>query len=800
MRNPARVFYFVFILLSINCFGQRHLIDSLQRELSLTGTDTGRIFLLFELSKAYGRSMPDSGMYYASVAERLSDKPSSPRMKAIAGMALGVANLRKKNYVRAESYLNEALVVFKRTGSRFHEAECRTHMGAMFIELGDYRRGEELIQEALRTLLEIESDGTKQRKAETGLMILRCYHIMYLSRSSQSRFKEALEIVKTAEKFQLERNIRWSTTYNSYGALYLNLGNPERAIHYFNLGLRKALENHEIEEEIRFYSNLGYLFAQSADYFKASEYYRKGIARAGAEKQFRTLGILYENLGNIHMKQADYPNALGFYIQAWHLLEKHGKPIELASICSLIGDYYIFRHDTLRAMEFLNKSRSILEPSGTRDGLAVLYGKMGIVYQQEKNYVKAMEMFLKSLRIRESLGSRSGMADSHYQLAGLFLEFNGPGDSSRRHFEQALRFNESSRNLLLSANCYSGLGKISFQTKEYEKSIYYFKKAASITGSLGTLKELYENYKLLSTACEKAGYPESALNYYKLYTDIKDSVLNESVLKQTAELEKKYESEIKEARIRLLNKDNEIAASQIRRQKLMRNSILGAVFLFLILGVVLFSRFRIRQKEKQLAERLRISADLHDDIGATLSSFSVYSEVIRQQAEQKNYGKVKEMVDQIGSDSRTMIESMSDIVWAIDPRNDSMKRVLLRMKHYANTILGGKKINPEYLFDPELENLQLGMEKRRSLFLIFKEGINNMAKYSNARHAVIQLSANKGEINLIIRDDGSGFDENKLQHINGLNNMRYRASQVKGTLHVNAAPGSGTELRLNFLS
>ena len=141
------------------------------------------------------------------------------------------------------------------------------------------------------------------------------------------------------------------------------------------------------------------------------------------------------------------------------------------------------------------------------------------------------------------------------------------------------------------------------------------------------------------------------------------------------------------------------------------------------------------------------------------------------------------------------MEDMGDMVWSINPRNDSMSQVLIRMREFASEIFELKNI--EYQFtDNGMEHFTLNAEQRKNLFLIYKETINNAAKYSQADKIEINLRQQDHFLVMSIKDNGQGFDEQKIKAGNGLRNLRERAKEISATLELKSTVGAGTEVNL----
>ena len=140
----------------------------------------------------------------------------------------------------------------------------------------------------------------------------------------------------------------------------------------------------------------------------------------------------------------------------------------------------------------------------------------------------------------------------------------------------------------------------------------------------------------------------------------------------------------------------------------------------------------MQQIKKLQIIRNNIASDLHDDIGSTLNSISIYSEVAKQQA-----GKEIPALDLIGVNSRKIIESMSDIVWTINPENDSFEKIIVRMRSFAYQLLKAKKVEYTFEVDEKLNSIALPMQVRKNFYLVFKEAITNVVKYSEASRVSI---------------------------------------------------------------
>jgi len=225
------------------------------------------------------------------------------------------------------------------------------------------------------------------------------------------------------------------------------------------------------------------------------------------------------------------------------------------------------------------------------------------------------------------------------------------------------------------------------------------------------------------------------------------------------------------------------------------------IALLIILALaILYVFYRIRIQRILEMQRLRnnISKDLHDDVGATMTSISILSEVASQKIKQHHAQDANEMMEQIGSSSRTLLQNLDDIIWSINPHNDPIEKVALRMKELTAEMLEPNRIRYHLSFDPRLGNIAIPMQDRRHLFLIYKEALNNMIKYADCRNAVLSMHTTDHALILKVEDDGKGFDMDNFVPGNGLANMRQRAEEMNAVLSISSAPGKGSSITLKY--
>jgi signal transduction histidine kinase/ligand-binding sensor domain-containing protein len=228
-------------------------------------------------------------------------------------------------------------------------------------------------------------------------------------------------------------------------------------------------------------------------------------------------------------------------------------------------------------------------------------------------------------------------------------------------------------------------------------------------------------------------------------------------------------------------------------------------------GLVWFdTRRRMRRKLERLEwqravehERARIAHDIHDDLGAHLTRISMLSESARSELD--NPERATAGLNQIYDTARELTRAMDEIVWAVNPRHDTLESLASYLEKFAQDLLAAAGIRCRLDMPMEFPPWRLTADVRHNLFLAFKEALHNVVKHSAAAETYIRLAAGTGSFELVVEDNGRGFtpetvkerlpdDSARLSTGNGLENMARRLAEIHGHCHVQSVPGQGTKV------
>ncbi|MBS1520301.1 MAG: hypothetical protein JST50_04855 [Bacteroidetes bacterium] len=215
------------------------------------------------------------------------------------------------------------------------------------------------------------------------------------------------------------------------------------------------------------------------------------------------------------------------------------------------------------------------------------------------------------------------------------------------------------------------------------------------------------------------------------------------------------------------------------------------------IAVIGYGLYNYRLEQLLQVERLRtkISTDLHDDIGSTLSSISILSELVLHK---KDKDQADEMLNEIKDNAISLMEKMDDIVWSINPKNDSLEDLLSRITRFASQLFEAKNIEHNITIQPDIKDLKLSMESRQHLYLMIKESINNIVKHANCTKASIAATYKDHLLNVVIDDNGKGFKTDKNRSGNGLINLKERAVKMGANVQIESVPRKGTMVAISI--
>lgn len=585
------------------------------------------------------------------------------------------------------------------------------------------------------------------------------------------------------------------TAYSQLVSIYQNEARLDSAVTYL-ASLKKLSDAADAPDADIIKANY---FSTAGLYYKKSGDRKRGLTNLlKSHELHKKLGNVVSasgqalNIGNCYLVLSDYNAALEYYLMALEGFEKTANKRGQSFCYQNMGNCYVELKKYDDALKYANKSIRLKRELGDKRGLASADNLLGNIYTGLENYEKAISHYSSALATSIEMKNVMQEMTNHFQIGKLY-SYKGEGKNAISHFEKskALAKTMGDSTVVVSAELeIFNIKKKSTQQEEIESNALENIQTLQLAG---VKSREAVGYKNLAAYYAQTKQFDKALEYTNRYHSLRDSIYNSEVQVQFKKVEALYQNEKNEKQITLLQKDREISNQKLKEQRILV-FIFGLIIIFIGFSIwLILNRNKLSQKMKELELRNRISADLHDEVGSSLSSIYMLS----QMAGQTKFESRGDILTKLSANAFETMEKMGDFVWMIKPTDNDGAGLKERMERFVHELCDSREIECRFSGDA-MDGLKLSMKQKKNLYLIFKEAVNNAVKYSNSLVLEVKISTENKNLNMVIEDHGNGFDANKIIKGNGLENMHFRAKELKGKLVISSKPLEGTRLHLSF--
>ncbi len=415
-----------------------------------------------------------------------------------------------------------------------------------------------------------------------------------------------------------------------------------------------------------------------------------------------------------------------------------------------------------------------------------VFGNRAELFFKNKNYESARKDYHHSIQLANEIHAKRGEAVAYYGLGETFQQLKAP-DSTSYYFQKSQQIANTSKDVDIELIAFSGLALSSYSKNKKSEALLFLNKGSDLLDSNPGMNHYY-SLRFLTQAIEVLefmGDQRQLIRMIQKKSDIETSNIGSGNI------------QIQQILTAGLNNEKRIAGLEItgaqQKQRLANGRLVFVVFLLIVLMISFFVyRYFQNQRHAVALIRQKLSQDLHDDIGASLSSMQIYATIAGQSLDQKPE-KAREMIKKINQQSAEVMANMNDIVWSMKTTEGSNASFSLRLKNYASSFLSENDIYFTMdLFD-DVDLFITGISARKNLLLIAKEAMNNIAKHSSASQVRIALRKEAKHLIMEIEDNGKGIVQSDTTRGNGLNNIYHRAKELNGKsaiLQVKEATGT----------
>jgi signal transduction histidine kinase len=541
--------------------------------------------------------------------------------------------------------------------------------------------------------------------------------------------------------------------WNDLSAAHVTGGQLKEAVYYGTLALG-VRERHGDSMSVASSANrLGYAYHNMGVRDKAVEYFLRTIRIYEAEKNLPLLSMAYNNLGSVHLMQGNEEKALEYLEKAVIVGQQANHPASVIDGKTNIASIQFENGEYEKAEAGYREVLELIQQHGITANLGTVLMNLGANHVRKGEFAQGIDLLSQADSIYEVRGDAKGRAMSSVNL--------GLGHLGLREFAKARAYMEQAKPFVEKVN------------SEQQWFLYYdgFYRLESSEGNVS-----------------------EAMRYHTLANMHREKIFTEKSSQQIAEMEARYETEKKQVAL-------EKAALENRNQLLVIGGLVAVLFLGLVSVGFLVRNQKLKRdslvQQSVMAmqeERLRISRDLHDNIGAELTLISSSAEEAEAQNNSDEPGRGA-VLRGISASARTAMGQLRETVWAIRSETIGVEAFANRVGDYARRLGGPVKMLPTVELRGDAGKV-LRPAVTLQLYRICQEVIHNAVKYSGSATLDIVVESDANGVTVTLTDKGAGFDVEAGSSGYGLGNMKARAAESGGKVEVKSEKGKGTVVKV----
>jgi len=617
---------------------------------------------------------------------------------------------------------------------------------------------------------------TKGDLIQVWLCNLTIAQIYINTKKTESAFKllnECLNDKIIATDFQKQAAVNYC-----FGKYYKRIGNSDAMMSSYLKALNLAEKSNNLiivfrsNQEIASYYNEHKLYSQGLETCFASLEYCK-------QHKMEQLPTAYSLVADFYNSQKKYLNAIAYYDSSLLYSTPQTRIGDFDATYQNLAIIYSSLNMKDSSEKYISKSIELLDKNLITTYLSRRYLNLASFLQGIDADEKSIETIAKAIKMAFEENDRAAIVSAYDAQTEIFYSAGKYDESHKSHIRYVetkdsisqLEQEEQLNELLVKYESEKKDAAIEkFKTNEKIKSLEIEKQKAINTGNLKEAHQKQVEIELLQQT--------ELLNNLKIETQ--QSELKQQTLEVTAQKQQ----------LKIAEQTQQLNKRELQNQSLIRNGIIAVFILTLLLGLVFFNRLQLKKKlEQQMVlekERLRISSDLHDELGSGLTAIAMMSQT-------KDAAKQNTM-NEISGTANNLVDNMREMVWSLNTKNDTLENLIGYMHEYVNKAFQYSDIKLKVTLPDSVPDKIISGETRRNIFLAVKECVTNALKYSQAKTVEFNVNYLNNKLTLIIKDDGVGYDTNSIRkNASGIKNISNRMKSSAGNVSINSSLGNGCE-------
>ncbi len=594
-----------------------------------------------------------------------------------------------------------------------------------------------------------------------------------------------------------------SLAENMIGNVLKTRGNSSLAIIHFEKALEYRLKLGDDKLIGQSYNNIGNYYRSRGNYVLALENYLRALESLSKIGESKELIKIYNNLSIVYRESGSFAKAMESLGKCMDLARKDSDQKAIANSHLSYGTYYQSTGQFKLAESSFRDALVVFNKLKNHRGRAKSYHNLGNSLVRLNEIDSALHYFFQALAIKEAKGYLSDVPKTCNNIGVVLME-KGSNERALPYFKKSLEVNKEIGNEDGLLECYLNFGELFLREEQYDSSMAYCQKVLTISEKSGrSLKSLEALFRLSVSAKYLFG-PDSSLHFLNSYVVLADSVKERFGEAVGLQFEMQQETAKRELRDQEYEQQIQLNEEQNKRLRMLWIS-LGLLIIVSLVSLWAISLRKKKiilekdQKEKELwamnevlqaqeLERQRIATDLHDSTG--VSFFSIKGKFKQSlPTDLQAFQVACEAVDELAEEIREI---------AYDLFSKVLKKfgLVKAIEELVAAIEKSTKIEVDFVVQKLPPRLEESLES--TIYKVVKELVSNVIRHSGASQLSIQLLRNNGNLNLLVEDNGQGFEMSNIVEGIGLKSIRSRIVTLKGTLNIDTGRGSGTSFIIDI--
>lgn len=553
--------------------------------------------------------------------------------------------------------------------------------------------------------------------------------------------------------------------------------------------LKEAKENQILPRQALSYFLLGYNAKKENNYEKAIAYYKKNLVIEEKLENKNKIALVYSNLSNIYYDLSNYAEALSYQKKSLSLKMELNNHAGIAVSLGIIGSILSDQNQDKESMDYFRRSFNLSLKLGDTLNVSNVLVSIGQMKNKLNEYDSAHYYFDRSLAY--SLPDNKYSACYAYRGKGTSYMKSEQYDHAEYFIKKSLVLAEEIAAPLEITLSQLELAQLYIAVEKNEESIKLLQQTLTTSQKINFTKGKMLSDRFLSEVYEKTNNFEKALHHHKQFKTLNDSLslLEEKKLINDLQTQIKVEEET----------HNLKTAHQAQKNKLL---LLSVIPVFFILGLLIYFYYKTASARKEFnlslkkveieaqehlmfnihKERKKISQDVHDDLGASITGMQIFTEMI---ADKTTNPELKNDMNKLLFLQKEITSKVRDVIWFIKNEDDALEGLINYCKNYGENLFSNYPVTTTFSVPENFPYIKISENDRKHFFLAYKEVLNNIIKHSKADKVVIKFEVKNNIFSIQIKDNGKGFNTQSTSSFSyGLKNIKSRINSISGHLNI----------------